>query len=103
VSATPGPWAVVDRHPDKATFYIISAEHEVAVVYRVHDSDDERHRADANLIAAAPEQQAKIDELAEALAVMTAIVELQNGNRHDDTNTAIAQARAALRQAGRLP
>lgn len=68
-------------------------KHCIAEVYgRVAEDvrlDAERY---ANLFASAP-------ELLEALEQTTAIVRLQNGNLHDDTNQIIAQAEAAIARA----
>ena len=53
---TPGPWMVVDDHPDKACYYIQEKNHldEIAAIYRYERNPCDT-LADARLIAAAPE------------------------------------------------
>lgn len=63
---TPGPWRVLDDHPDRACLHVSAADQEypgleieVATVF----SHNDKFEANARLIAAAPTMLAKLKEL----------------------------------------
>lgn len=64
---TPGPWTVFDTHPARACFYIdhrdvVGSFGGVAVIY---GTADDTHRANARIIAAAPDLYAALVTLRE--------------------------------------
>ena len=88
---TPGPWMVVDDHPDKACYYIQDKNHldEIATIYRYERNPCDT-LADARLIAAAP-------DLLKALEGIAALLE-QLGFVSDASLT-VGAARAAIAKA----
>src|SRR5437764_1258616 len=62
---TRGPWAVFDTHPSKACFYIdrhdVAGEHAVGEVAVIYTTTDQTKRANAHLIACAPELYTVLD------------------------------------------
>lgn len=101
---TPGPWRVKDSHPNKACFYIDrvgmdkTSNGDVATVYRWRLRGDEVHAADAQLLAAAPVMADALDVAEDVLS------DLAKEDWVDDrVHQALAEVRAALRAAGRIP
>ena len=88
---TPGPWVVVDDHPDKACYYIQEKNHldEIATIYR-YERNPCNTLADARLIAAAP-------ELLEALEQVVSFVDAGQGTwtveEQQKARAAIARAK----------
>lgn len=90
---TPGPW-----HVDELSIGTVEAADGTVVgqTFQVEplraDFNQTVRRANACLFAAAP-------ELLESVRNLAQIVYTQNGNLHDDINTLLAQAKAAIAKA----
>lgn len=87
---TPGPWKSFQRlSQDGLPEIVVTAENgcPIAVV-----SNHAEFKANTRLIAAAP-------ELLEALKVCAALINIQNGNLHQDVNAILDVTKAAVAKA----
>jgi hypothetical protein len=64
---TPGPWTVFDSETDGQTYGINGADGRAVVFYGATKYDGIRSRADARLIAAAPDLLAALRDIVSAL------------------------------------
>lgn len=102
---TPGPWRL--SGPDEFGDYTIQPpDEELAIACVVNGAwnaltgHDEKHAANARLIAAAPDTARQRDELADALELALATMKVHVPSK---THPALEAARTALKNAGRQP
>ncbi|CUJ42077.1 hypothetical protein U2261_10510 [Achromobacter xylosoxidans] len=99
-SHTPGPWKVFDTMVDGETYGIDGADGTAVVYYGFRDTEDGiRKKADAFLIAAAPELLQALQKLLDLQVAKKELEYLDKGIGTKTPNAAWLEARSAVAKA----